>query len=539
MLTNPADTGGVYLANLQELVTTYPQSGLLRAMYGRALNEATPVIAGGYFDSRALHKLIYHPDSLLPVDAGQIIIENTSALNQYAAAAVITAEAPDEPAVIYQESGNETSGSQPEDLLVTTIADSQGLNEEETALQDGSREVLSLPAAFTEPGAEMPAATLVDDETSGRAPWDTDEDDEDTAPQAVDLPVEENMEPIPDETEPERIEPEPENLEQETEGTVTAAAQTEQPVQTAAVNKTEPVAAGLTPWDLIAEEYAAQAARLNGQATHAVPETDAGSDINEETYDEITGIDDLFINHQPGHNTVEGPAPADEIEAPATGNIAGTDYFSFDHTFNEYDNGAPAVPGENDPAPYEAQPGHDENAARHNDVSKYHDEKMPYTFMWWLDKTRKEHDATYQPYVKGPGNANGNIAGKRTKTDELQQQYFENIFHLAPLENLTNINDPQTVEFDMHNKEDRLIKRFITEEPHIHPPIGERLDTENKAKRSSEDDYDMVTETLARIYADQMLFPKAIATYKKLMLKYPEKSRYFASRIDALEKRTN
>ena len=49
----------------------------------------------------------------------------------------------------------------------------------------------------------------------------------------------------------------------------------------------------------------------------------------------------------------------------------------------------------------------------------------------------------------------------------------------------------------------------------------------------------MVTETLAQIYADQMLYPKAIATYQKLMLKYPEKSRYFASRIENLEKKTN
>jgi hypothetical protein len=65
------------------------------------------------------------------------------------------------------------------------------------------------------------------------------------------------------------------------------------------------------------------------------------------------------------------------------------------------------------------------------------------------------------------------------------------------------------------------------------------LDNENKARKSSEDQDELVTETLAQIYIDQMLYPKAITTYKKLMLKFPEKSRYFASQIEELEKRTS
>jgi hypothetical protein len=36
-----------------------------------------------------------------------------------------------------------------------------------------------------------------------------------------------------------------------------------------------------------------------------------------------------------------------------------------------------------------------------------------------------------------------------------------------------------------------------------------------------------------------MLYHKAIAAYKKLMLKFPEKSRYFADKIEQLEKKTN
>jgi len=158
--------------------------------------------------------------------------------------------------------------------------------------------------------------------------------------------------------------------------------------------------------------------------------------------------------------------------------------------------------------------------------------------MWWLDKTRKEHGALYQPYVQNPAANAAPRAQRSGNPDELTQQYYENIFHFSSVDELGN-EAPPTIEFDMQSKEDRIIQRFITEDPHIHPPVGEKLDTENKAKKSSEDSDILVTETLARIYADQMLFPKAIATYKKLILKFPEKSRYFASRIENLEKKNN
>jgi hypothetical protein len=57
--------------------------------------------------------------------------------------------------------------------------------------------------------------------------------------------------------------------------------------------------------------------------------------------------------------------------------------------------------------------------------------------------------------------------------------------------------------------------------------------------KSAEDPNDLVSETLAQIYADQMLYEKAISTYRKLSLKVPEKSTYFADRIRELEKKVN
>ena len=44
-----------------------------------------------------------------------------------------------------------------------------------------------------------------------------------------------------------------------------------------------------------------------------------------------------------------------------------------------------------------------------------------------------------------------------------------------------------------------------------------------------------MTETLARIYLEQKNYDKAIQSYKILILKYPEKSGFFADQIKAVK----
>lgn len=178
-------------------------------------------------------------------------------------------------------------------------------------------------------------------------------------------------------------------------------------------------------------------------------------------------------------------------------------------------------------------------------VSVYDDDTMPYSFLWWLHKTRLEYADTYQPYVKSPLGpmmpSNDDIAKIHEKLDSqlLDQQIRENIFHLQSPEAKLSDEVKTTIAFQIPRKTDEVIEKFIREEPMIQPLQAEKLDLENKARKSSEDQHSLVTETLAKIYLEQGLYPKAIEVYKKLVLKYPEKNAYFAARITELEKKLN
>ncbi len=59
------------------------------------------------------------------------------------------------------------------------------------------------------------------------------------------------------------------------------------------------------------------------------------------------------------------------------------------------------------------------------------------------------------------------------------------------------------------------------------------------AKKSLDDSAGMVSETLAKIYEKQGNLPKAIEAYRKLALKYPEKSAYFGALSKSLEEKLN
>jgi len=99
-------------------------------------------------------------------------------------------------------------------------------------------------------------------------------------------------------------------------------------------------------------------------------------------------------------------------------------------------------------------------------------------------------------------------------------------------------------ELDIKNRQEsqkRLIDQFIENEPRIAPPPPVNKEENDQPKdiaaSSVEEKEEIVSETLAEIYVKQQLYKKALAMYHKLSLKYPQKSAYFASRMEEIKKK--
>ena len=61
------------------------------------------------------------------------------------------------------------------------------------------------------------------------------------------------------------------------------------------------------------------------------------------------------------------------------------------------------------------------------------------------------------------------------------------------------------------------------------------LNQQNAAKKSLQHNNNLITPTLAEVYLKQGHFDKAISAYEKLILKYPQKSIFFAEKIKLIK----
>jgi hypothetical protein len=101
-------------------------------------------------------------------------------------------------------------------------------------------------------------------------------------------------------------------------------------------------------------------------------------------------------------------------------------------------------------------------------------------------------------------------------------------------EMLQKLSPKQKERSEFRERAEILIDQFIQNQPKIKPK-AEFYSPENMARKSIEHSDEIVTETLAKVYAKQGNIAKAKRIYGQLILKNPEKKTYFASLIKQLE----
>ena len=97
-------------------------------------------------------------------------------------------------------------------------------------------------------------------------------------------------------------------------------------------------------------------------------------------------------------------------------------------------------------------------------------------------------------------------------------------------ENAADKSPEKTIIDESKKKKAKLIDQFIEASPKI-SPVKHGVPSTIHIDINKDDNTSLMTETLARVYLEQKKYQKAIQAYDILILKYPEKSSFFADRI--------
>lgn len=101
---------------------------------------------------------------------------------------------------------------------------------------------------------------------------------------------------------------------------------------------------------------------------------------------------------------------------------------------------------------------------------------------------------------------------------------------------MARLNKMKNEQPEQKTDSNSLIDKFLQAEPHL--DRNKEVNTGDMGQESIKQP-ELYSEKLAKLYIQQGLFDKAIASYEKLNLKYPEKSDYFAAKIEEINQLKN
>lgn len=117
------------------------------------------------------------------------------------------------------------------------------------------------------------------------------------------------------------------------------------------------------------------------------------------------------------------------------------------------------------------------------------------------------------------------------KTEKHSFREWLQLSKVAPINREEQQETP--IEDESKSKKLELIDKFIEANPKIIPV--KNAPAPPAAPEKPQDTSSLMTETLAKVYLEQKKYNKAIQAYEILILKYPEKSVFFADRISDIK----
>ncbi len=125
--------------------------------------------------------------------------------------------------------------------------------------------------------------------------------------------------------------------------------------------------------------------------------------------------------------------------------------------------------------------------------------------------------------------------GKPLLFTSSEKHSFQEWLQLTKIAPIQREKEEITPQIDVEKqKKLQIIDKFIEANPKI-APVKENTKTPANISKSVEEPTHLMTETLAKVYLEQKKYTKAIQAYEILILKYPEKSSFFADRINEIK----
>ncbi|MEX2589217.1 MAG: hypothetical protein WD334_03370 [Chitinophagales bacterium] len=155
-------------------------------------------------------------------------------------------------------------------------------------------------------------------------------------------------------------------------------------------------------------------------------------------------------------------------------------------------------------------------AVKKQKVKKANKEASEHSFTGWLSFVQNKKTTNTPPSKTIAEQEN---SAQEEQVQEMDDQIKAHAYEAELIKTAAELKDVADKKSEAEDKKNEVLEK----------------DVDEMARKSSDEQQSNITETLAMIFENQNKYTKAIEAYEFLSLKYPEKSSFFAGKIENLK----